>query len=171
MKSPVGKVLASLALALLAGCGPMRSDIPLSVDPRVNAETFGQRGQWIAGEDASPEALLGFRQCLSRAYLEHYGTGGGGALSERDDGYALFWVMLLATAQSQGSPADDRIVVQAMKNERESPGFLGNADTVWARIVFERCGEGIFSDRERCRNLRLFKIAPDWCRQGPDVPD
>ncbi len=160
-----------LALALLAGCGPMRSDIPLSVDPRVNAETFGQRGQRIAGEDAAPEALLSFRQCLSRAYLEHYGTGGRGALRERDDGYALLWAMLLATAQWQGAPADGRIVAQAMRRDRESPGFLGNADTVWARIVFERCGEGILSDQERCRNLRLFRMTPGWCRQGTDAPD
>lgn len=112
-----------------------------------------------------------FRECLSRAYLEHYGTGGRGALRERDDGYALLWAMLLATAQSQGSPAGGRMVVQAMKRNRESPGFLGNADTVWARIVFERCGEGVLPDEERCRNLRLFKMAPDWCRQGPDAPD
>ena len=89
-------VLALLGAGLLAGCCLMH--VPITEQTQANARTFGSLGQRLLPEDTPPERIAAFRQCLSEAYMEHYGEGEAGTAREREDGYALFWQTVMAAA-------------------------------------------------------------------------
>ncbi|MFR3457244.1 MAG: hypothetical protein ACLTTU_01995 [Bilophila wadsworthia] len=91
-------VLALLGAGLLAGCCLMHFHVPITEQTQANARTFGSLGQRLLPEDTPPERIAAFRQCLSEAYMEHYGEGEAGTAPEREDGYALFWQTVMAAA-------------------------------------------------------------------------
>ena len=91
-------VLALLGAGLLAGCCLMHFHVPITEQTQANARTFGSLGQRLLPEDTPPERIAAFRQCLSEAYMEHYGEGEAGTAREREDGYALFWQTVMAAA-------------------------------------------------------------------------
>ena len=66
-------VLALLGAGLLAGCCLMHFHVPITEQTQTNARTFGSLGQRLLPEDTPPERIAAFRQCLSEAYMEHYG--------------------------------------------------------------------------------------------------
>ena len=66
-------VLALLGAGLLAGCCLMHFHVPITEQTQANARTFGSLGQRLLPEDTPPERIAAFRQCLSEAYMEHYG--------------------------------------------------------------------------------------------------
>lgn len=68
-------VLALLGAGLLAGCCLMHFHVPIAEQTQANARTFGSLGQRLLPEDTPPERIAAFRQCLSEAYMEHYGEG------------------------------------------------------------------------------------------------
>ena len=113
-------VLALLGAGLLAGCCLMHFHVPIAEQTQANARTFGSLGQRLLPEDTPPERIAAFRQCLSEAYMEHYGEG--------------------------------------------------EAGRAWSRIVFERCGAGVFPDEDRYRMLGLFSRLPAWCDPPTGVP-
>ena len=80
-------VLALLGAGLLAGCCLMHFHVPITEQTQANARTFGSLGQRLLPEDTPPERIAAFRQCLSEAYMEHYGEGEAGTAREREDGY------------------------------------------------------------------------------------
>ena len=88
-------ILALLGAGLLAGCCLMHFHVPITEQTQTNARTFGSLGQRLLPEDTPPERIAAFRQCLSEAYMEHYGEGEAGTAREREDGYALFWQMCI----------------------------------------------------------------------------
>ena len=76
-------VLALLGAGLLAGCCLMHFHVPIAEQTQANARTFGSLGQRLLPEDTPPERIAAFRQCLSEAYMEHYGEGEAGTARER----------------------------------------------------------------------------------------
>ena len=79
-------VLALLGAGLLAGCCLMHFHVPITEQTQANARTFGSLGQRLLPEDTPPERIAAFRQCLSEAYMEHYGEGEAGTARERGAG-------------------------------------------------------------------------------------
>lgn len=106
-------VLALLGAGLLAGCCLMHFHVPIAEQTQANARTFGSLGQRLLPEDTPPERIAAFRQCLSEAYMEHYGEGEAGTAREREDGYALFWQTVMAAAPTYDHLATYDIHVRA----------------------------------------------------------
>ncbi len=163
-------VLALLGAGLLAGCCLMHVHVPLTERTETNARTFGSFGQLLLPEGTSPERSAAFRQCLSDAYMEHYGEGDAGAAREREDEYALFWQSVMAAAPTYDHLASYDIQVRARKRYEADPHSFAEAGRAWAGIVFERCGAGVFPDEDRYRMLGLFSRLPAWCDPPTGVP-
>ena len=106
-------VLALLGAGLLAGCCLMHFHVPIAEQTQANARTFGSLGQRLLPEDTPPERIAAFRQCLSEAYMEHYGEGEAGTAREREDGYALFWQTVMAAAPTY-EKCSDRYVTRSI---------------------------------------------------------
>ena len=117
-----------------------------------------------------PERIAAFRQCLSEAYMEHYGEGEAGTAREREDGYALFWQTVMAAAPTYDHLASYDIHVRGRKRYEADPRSFVEAGRAWSRIVFERCGAGVFPDEDRYRMLGLFSRLPEWCDPPTGVP-
>ena len=149
-------VLALLGAGLLAGCCLMHFHVPITEQTQANARTFGSLGQRLLPEDTPPERIAAFRQCLSEAYMEHYGEGEAGTAREREDGYALFWQTVMAAAPTYDHLATYDIHVRGRKRYEADPHSFVEAGRAWSRIVFERCGAGVFPDEDRYRMLGLF---------------
>ena len=164
------KGVALLGAGLLAGCCLMHFHVPIAEQTETNARTFGSLGQRLLSEDTPPERSAAFRQCLSEAYMEHYGKGEAGAAREREDGYALFWQTLMAAAPTYDHLATYDIQVQGRKRYEADPRSFVEAGRAWARIVFELCGVGVFPDEDRYRMLGLFSRLPAWCDPPTEVP-
>ena len=133
-------VLALLGAGLLAGCCLMHFHVPIAEQTQANARTFGSLGQRLLPEDTPPERIAAFRQCLSEAYMEHYGEGEAGTAREREDGYALFWQTVMAAAPTYDHLATYDIHVRGRKRYEADPRSFVEAGRAWSRIVFERCG-------------------------------
>ena len=85
---------------------------------------FGSLGQRLLPEDTPPERIAAFRQCLSEAYMEHYGEGEAGTAREREDGYALFWQTVMAAAPTYDHLATYDIHVRGRKRYEADPRFV-----------------------------------------------
>lgn len=114
-------VLALLGAGLLAGCCLMHFHVPITEQTQANARTFGSLGQRLLPEDTPPERIAAFRQCLSEAYMEHYGEGEAGTAREREDGYALFWQTVMAAAPTYDHLATYDIHVRGRKRYEADP--------------------------------------------------
>ena len=125
-------VLALLGAGLLAGCCLMHVHVPLTERTETNARTFGSFGQLLLPEGTSPERSAAFRQCLSDAYMEHYGEGDAGAAREREDEYALFWQSVMAAAPTYDHLASYDIQVRARKRYEADPRSFAEAGRAWA---------------------------------------
>lgn len=163
-------ILALLGAGLLAGCCLMHFHVPITEQIQTNARTFGSLGQRLLPEDTPPERIAAFRQCLSEAYMEHYGEGEAGTAREREDGYALFWQTVMAAAPTYDHLASYDIHVRGRKRYEADPRSFVEAGRAWSRIVFERCGAGVFPDEDRYRMLGLFSRLPAWCDPPTGVP-
>ena len=75
-------VLTLLGTGLLAGCCLMHFHVPITEQTRTNAQTFGSLGQRLLPDGTPPERIAAFRQCLSVAYMGHYGEDEAGAARE-----------------------------------------------------------------------------------------
>jgi len=139
-------VLALLGAGLLAGCCLMHFHVPITEQTQANARTFGSLGQRLLPEDTPPERIAAFRQCLSEAYMEHYGEGEAGTAPEREDGYALFWQTVMAAAPTYDHLATYDIHVRGRKRYEADPRSFVEAGRAWSRIVFERCGAGVLEN-------------------------
>ncbi len=163
-------ILTLLGAGLLAGCCLMHVHVPITENTQTNAGNFGTLGQRLLPEDTPPELSAAFRQCLSAAYTEHYGQGEAGAAREREDGYALFWQAVMAAAPTYDHLAAYDVQVRGRKRYEADPRSFVEAGGVWARIVFERCGAGVFPDEDRYRMIGLFSGLPAWCDPPAGVP-
>lgn len=153
-------VLALLGAGLLAGCCLMHFHVPITEQTQANARTFGSLGQRLLPEDTPPERITAFRQCLSEAYMEHYGEGEAGTAREREDGYALFWQTVMAAAPTYDHLATYDIHVRGRKRYEADPHSFVEAGRAWSRIVFERCGAGVFPDEDRYRMPACSRVFP-----------
>ena len=133
-------ILALLGAGLLAGCCLMHFHVPITEQIQTNARTFGSLGQRLLPEGTPPERIAAFRQCLSEAYMEHYGEGEAGTAREREDGYALFWQTVMAAAPTYDHLASYDIHVRGRKRYEADPRSFVEAGRAWSRIVFERRG-------------------------------
>ena len=118
-------VLTLLGTGLLAGCCLMHFHVPITEQTRTNAQTFGSLGQRLLPDGTPPERIAAFRQCLSVAYMGHYGEGEAGAAREREGGYALFWQILMAAAPTymRGAGNDTKpIRVLSWRRAGHGPG-------------------------------------------------
>ena len=163
-------VLTLLGTRLLAGCCLMHFHVPITEQTRTNAQTFGSLGQRLLPDGTPPERIAAFRQCLSVAYMGHYGEGEAGAARECEDGYALFWQTVMVAAPTYGHLVAYDIHARGRKRYEADPRSFVEAGGAWARIVFERCGAGVFPDEDRYRMLSLFSHLPVWCDPLKGVP-
>ena len=62
------------------------------------------------------------------------------------------------------------IQVRGRKRYEADPRSFVEAGRAWARIVFGRCGAGVFPDEDRYRMLGLFSRLPAWCDPPVGVP-
>ena len=134
-------VLTLLGTGLLAGCCLMHFHVPITEQTRTNAQTFGSLGQRLLPDGTPPERIAAFRQCLSVAYMGHYGEGEAGA-------------------PTYGQLVAYDIHARGRKRYEADPRSFVEAGGAWARIVFERCGAGVFPDEDRYRMLSLFSRLP-----------
>ena len=65
---------------------------------------------------------------------------------------------------------DYDIHVRGRKRYEADPRSFVEAGRAWSRIVFERCGAGVFPDEDRYRMLGLFSRLPAWCDPPTGVP-
>ena len=144
-------ILALLGAGLLAGCCLMHFHVPITEQTQTNARTFGSLGQRLLPEGTPPERIAAFRQCLSEAYMEHYGEGEAGTAREREDGYALFWQTVMAAAPTYDHLASYDIHVRGRKRYEADPRSFVEAGRAWSRIV-------------------LFSRLPEWCDPPTGVP-
>ena len=100
----------------------------------------------------------------------NYGEGEAGTAREREDGYALFWQTVMAAAPTYDHLASYDIHVRGRKRYEADPHSFVEAGRAWSRIVFERCGAGVFPDEDRYRMLGLFSRLPAWCDPPTGVP-
>ena len=92
--------------------------------------------------------------------MGHYGEGEAGAAREREGGSALFWQILMAAAPTYGQLVAYDIHARGRKRYEADPRSFVEAGGAWARIVFERCGAGVFPDEDRYRMLSFFSRLP-----------
>lgn len=121
----------------------MHFHVPITEQTRTNAQTFGSLGQRLLPDGTPPGRIAAFRQCLSVAYMGHYGEGEAGAARERED---VAGVVLADPAAA--APTYDHLValtfMRGAGNDTKPIRVLVEAGGAWARIVFERCGAGVF---------------------------
>ena len=83
---------------------------------------------------------------------------------------ALFWQTVMAAAPTYDHLASYDIHVRGRKQYEADPRSFVEAGRAWSRIVFERCGAGVFPDEDRYRMLGLFSRFPEWCDPPTGVP-
>ena len=76
----------------------------------------------------------------------------------------------MAAAPTYDHLATYDIHVRGRKRYEADPRSFVEAGRAWSRIVFERCGAGVFPDEDRYRMLGLFSRLPAWCDPPTGVP-
>lgn len=76
----------------------------------------------------------------------------------------------MAAAPTYDHLATYDIHVRGRKRYEADPHSFVEAGRAWSRIVFERCGAGVFPDEDRYRMLGLFSRLPAWCDPPTGVP-
>ena len=82
----------------------------------------------------------------------------------------MFWQTLMAAAPTYGQLVASDIHARGRKRYEADPRSFVEAGGAWARIVFERCGAGVFPDEDRYRMLSLFFAPSAWCDPLKGVP-